>query len=186
LQKAILQQNGVKEAAILLRESPSGEKTLIAYVVPANRQRAAEAEVLQALRAKLPPSEIAPVVVVVDALPRTNSGAIDYERLPAWRQLETPPQKPVKARSPTEKLLAQIWCEVIGLDEVGVHDNFFDLGGHSVLVTQIVGRIRKLFDVNVGLRTVFERPTIAELAETIEGLLVEEISQLSEEEALRL
>ena len=92
----------------------------------------------------------------------------------------------MKARSPTEKLLAQIWCEVIGLDEVGVHDNFFDLGGHSVLVTQIVGRIRKLFDVNVGLRTVFERPTIAELAETIERLLMEEISQLSEEEALRL
>ena len=92
----------------------------------------------------------------------------------------------MKPRSSTEKVLAQIWCEVIGLDEIGVHDNFFDLGGHSVLVTQIVGRIRKLFDVNVGLRTVFERPTIAELAETIEALLVAEISQLSEEEALRL
>src|SRR5205807_7143949 len=123
-------------------------------------------------------------VVLLDALPRTTSNGIDYARLPEPRQFQPEPAKTVKPRSSTEKVLGQIWCEVIGLDEVGVHDNFFDLGGHSVLVTQIVARVRKAFDVDVGLRTVFERPTIAELAATIQALLVEEISQLSEEEAL--
>jgi len=67
-----------------------------------------------------------------------------------------------------------------------VNDNFFDLGGHSVLITQVLARIRKTFQVEIGLRTVFERPTIAELAETIESQLVEEIGSLSEEEASRL
>ena len=141
---------------------------------------------LQALRAQLPPSQIASAVVVLDSLPRTSSNAIDYPRLPAFRQVEAEPQRSVEPRTSTEKQLAKIWCEVIGLGDVGVHDNFFDLGGHSVLVTQIVARVRKLFDINIGLRTVFERPTVAELAETIESLLVEEISQMSEEEALRL
>jgi hypothetical protein len=92
----------------------------------------------------------------------------------------------VAPRTPIEKTLARIWCEVIGLDNAGVHDNFFELGGHSVLVTQVAARIRKAFQVEVGLRTVFERPTIAELAEVIEKLLVEEISSMSEEEANRL
>ena len=103
-------------------------------------------------------------------------------------KLEPEPEPPqmVPPRSTTEKLLADIWREVIGVDTLGVHDNFFDLGGHSVLVTQVVARIRKVFQVEVGLRPIFERPTIAELAETVESLLVQEINSLSEEEAQRL
>jgi acyl carrier protein len=92
----------------------------------------------------------------------------------------------VKPRNPTEKALAQIWCELIGLDEVGVTDDFFDLGGHSVLVTQVAARIRKAFDVDIGLQPIFEKPTIAELARTVEGLLVEQIGSLTEEEAHEL
>jgi hypothetical protein len=96
------------------------------------------------------------------------------------------PPAMVKPRNPTEKALAQIWCELIGLDEVGVTDDFFDLGGHSVLVTQVAARIRKAFDVDIGLQPIFEKPTIAELARTVEGLLVEQIGSLTEEEAHEL
>lgn len=110
----------------------------------------------------------------------------DYPHPPFPAQTPPEPQPAAGPRTPTEKLLADMWCDVIGVDEAGVHDNFFDLGGHSVLLTQMAGRIRQVFGVDIGLRTLFERPTIAEVAETIERLLVEEIGLMSEEEANRL
>jgi acyl carrier protein len=70
-------------------------------------------------------------------------------------------------RTEVEKKLAEIWGEVLGVERVGIHDNFFDLGGHSLLATQVVSRIREGFDTILTLHTMFERPTIAELAENI-------------------
>ena len=75
---------------------------------------------------------------------------------------------------------------MLGLDRVGVHDNFFELGGHSLLVTQVLTRVREAFNVELSLRRFFEAPTIAELAVAIEGKLVQEIQELSDEEAARL
>ena len=85
-----------------------------------------------------------------------------------------------------EEALAKIWRAVLGLDRVGVHDNFFELGGHSLLVTQVLTRVREAFNVELSLRRFFEAPTIAELAVAIEGKLVQEIQELSDEEAARL
>jgi acyl carrier protein len=91
-----------------------------------------------------------------------------------------------RSMTPTEQVLAEIWSEVIGVKEVGLHDNFFDLGGHSVLVTQIIARIRSRFQVQLDLRTVFESPTIGLLAAAVEEALVAEIEDLPEVEAERL
>jgi acyl carrier protein len=77
--------------------------------------------------------------------------------------------------TPLQETLAKMWREVIGVDEVGINDNFFDLGGHSVLVTQIVARIRKNLNVNLSLRSVFDYPTIAELSAVIEDVLLGEM-----------
>lgn len=109
---------------------------------------------------------------------------------PAPAASRTEPEEiPAAAEAPfsaTEEALAQIWREVIGLSEVGRHDNFFDLGGHSVLITQIISRARKSFGVELTLRHLFEAPTISELALIVENQLMQQLESLPESEAQRL
>jgi non-ribosomal peptide synthetase component F len=88
--------------------------------------------------------------------------------------------------SPIEEQLMAIWSEILGGKKLGIHDNFFDLGGHSVLVIQILSRVRRIFGVDLTLRAFFEGPTISEQAQNIEQKLIEEVSALSDEEAERL
>jgi hypothetical protein len=94
-------------------------------------------------------------------------------------RLET---KFVAPRTPVEKVLAKIWCEVLGLERVGIHHNFFDLGGHSLLGTRTISRIRESFETDLSLRSLFENQTVADLAEVIENILITEIDTLSEED----
>jgi acyl carrier protein len=115
----------------------------------------------------LPESMIPSVFVVMDGLPRTISGKVDKRSLPAPnRQNRTfvPP------RTPIETQLAQIWGQVLNLDRVGLNDNFFELGGHSLNATQLVSRVGKAFQVELPLRSLFDSPTLATQAETIETL----------------
>jgi acyl carrier protein len=107
--------------------------------------------------------------VFLEALPLTPNGKLDRAALP------TPdPSRPeldeifADARTPTEELLANIWAEVLTLDKVGIHDNFFDLGGHSLLATQVMSRLTQAFQIEMTLRSLFEAPTVARLAERIE------------------
>ena len=104
----------------------------------------------------------------------------------------------VSPRNPAEKTLADIWAAVLNLEQVGIHDNFFDLGGHSLLATQVISRTREAFHVDIALRTLFENPTVADLAVKIAEIQTQKIApsemqdvladleSLSEEEAERL
>jgi len=123
-------------------------------------------------------------------LPLTANGKIDRAALPAPDEARPDLERVfVGPRNAVEKELADIWAELLKLDQVGVHDNFFELGGHSLLATQVVARMRKAFNCEIRLRSLFELPTIAQLAEQIgdstasetERLLAE-IEKLSEEE----
>src|SRR5262249_2646552 len=87
--------------------------------------------------------------------------------LPANRIAGGKRRGPVVPRNSTQKKLVKIWAEVLGLGQIGVYDNFFDLGGHSLLATQIISRVRAAFQTEVSLRTLFEKPTVAELANAI-------------------
>jgi len=102
----------------------------------------------------------------MDALPLTPNGKIDRSALP--KPAATSRAGGVAPRTPTEQAVARIWCEVLGVEEVGVHDNFFELGGHSLLATRITSRVRAAFSVEVALRTLFEAPTVADLAEHVD------------------
>jgi acyl carrier protein len=127
------------------------------------------------------------VFVKLDALPLTTNGKIDRSALPAPDSENTLRDQAFMApRTPIEKRLAAILCSLLELDQVSVHDNFFFLGGHSLLGTQLIAQIRCSFGVEVALRTLFDTPTIAELSSEIERLILARIESMNEDEVQRL
>ncbi|MGH2506705.1 MAG: phosphopantetheine-binding protein, partial [Ktedonobacteraceae bacterium] len=106
-------------------------------------------------------------VVVLDALPLMVSGNMDRQALPALAAGEQRTGY-VGPRTETEEQLAAIWREVLVLEQVGINDNFFAIGGHSLQITRVLARMRTLFQVTIPLRTMFKNPTVAEMAEIIQ------------------
>ena len=123
------------------------------------------------VKMKLPEYMVPGAFVLLDSIPLTANGKIDRKALPppgqARPELETPFIGP---RTPVEKTLADIWAAVLKLERVGIHDNFFDLGGHSLLATQLISRLWLAFQLEIPLRLIFETPTIAAFAESIETM----------------
>ncbi|MCY1023457.1 non-ribosomal peptide synthetase [Pyxidicoccus sp. MSG2] len=157
----------VAQAVVAVRADAQGLPRMIAYVVAdaAMSADAAEggAEWHDSLARRLPRHMLPSAVVVLDALPRTPRGTVD------WNALSAPGggAEYVAPRTPEEESLAAIWAEVLGVERVGAQDNFFDLGGHSLLATLMVARLREVFGVDVPLRTLFELRTLAALAEYV-------------------
>jgi acyl carrier protein len=126
-------------------------------------------------------------VVLLEKLPLTPNGKVDRKALPAPRASTSPAETTfVAPRTPTEVVLAEIWCKTLGVQRVGIHDNYFRLGGHSLLAIRVVSRIREAFEIDLPMGSIFEAPTIAGLAERIEQQLILEIERLSENEAAAL
>jgi amino acid adenylation domain-containing protein len=166
--EAVLGQHpAVREAVVAARDDTPGETRLVAYVV-AEPPLAAH-DLRSFLKEKLPEHMVPAVFVPLDALLLTPTGKVDRRALPAPDRTR-PEFEPafVAPRTPTEELTAEIWTELLGVEPVGIHDNFFDLGGHSLLATQVVSRVRDTFQVEIPLRRLFEEPTVASLAESIE------------------
>ena len=164
----------VAEAIVVVRQDGSGEKQLVAYVVLRGGEPATLKELRNFLKQKLPGYMTPSSFVFLDKVPRTTNGKVDRKALPAQScgrpDLENTFVFP---RTPTEQLLAGIWCEVLGVNEIGVEDNFFDLGGHSLLAMQMISRVRNSLQVELPVRRLFETPTIAGLAIAILEFLVE-------------
>jgi len=171
IESALSQHPGVRECVVLAREDVLDVKRLVVYIV-ANQQRAPSAHDLRSfLKQKLPDYMVPSAFVYLDALPRTPNGKIDRGALPAPDQISAAlDQSYVAARTPEEEKLAKIWAQVLKLNRVGIHDNFFELGGHSLLATQVMSRLREAFQVELNLRELFEHPTVAGLAESLEAI----------------
>ncbi len=168
VEAALLEQAGVNEAVVLVREDVPGQKRLVAYVVPAEGAELRAAELRPLLAERLPAHMVPGAFVVLEKLPLSVNGKLDRRALPAPEQGTG--TEPVAPRTPTEEVLAGIWAEVLKTGRVGVEDSFFELGGHSLLATQVVSRARQAFGVEVPLRVLFEAPTVAALAGRIEAL----------------
>ncbi len=167
---ALRAQPGVRNAVVLLREDEPGDRRLVGYIVATPGETPKTDVVQQLLRASLPEHMVPAVIVSLDALPLTPNGKIDRLRLPApagerpdLTQHYEPP------RTEMEETLVRIWGDVLRVDRVGIHDNFFALGGHSLSATQVVARLRDALGVDVPLRPLFESPTIARLAPVIDA-----------------
>jgi amino acid adenylation domain-containing protein/non-ribosomal peptide synthase protein (TIGR01720 family) len=153
----------VREARVVVREDVPGEKRLVAYV---EGEVGAE-ELREHLRRTLPEHMVPAAVVVMEALPINANGKVDRKALPA-PDFASSDGRYVAPRTPVEEVLAGIWAEVLGLERVGTADGFFELGGHSLLATRLMSRIRTVFAVELPLRALFERPTVAGLAEAVD------------------
>jgi amino acid adenylation domain-containing protein len=161
----LLQHAGVQAGAVVGYKDAEGNSSLAAYIVSTEGDRIAT-DVRSFLTKQLPAAMVPASFNFVDELPLTPNGKLDRRRLPApdLTQVQT---EQVAPRSWTEEVIAGIWTEVLRRDQVGVHDDFFELGGHSLLATQVIARVRQAFHVDLPLRRLFERPTVASLAETI-------------------
>jgi myxalamid-type nonribosomal peptide synthetase MxaA len=159
----------VDHSVVVALDDAQGLKYLAAYFVPASFQAVTTSELRAFLAETLPDYMIPLAFVPLEALPLTPNGKIDRNALPApdaerragWQHNYVAP------RNRVEEILANIWCEVLDLERVGIHDSFFDLGGHSLLLTPLVLKLRDYFQLRLSMREFFERPTIAELAEMI-------------------
>src|SRR6476659_9444260 len=110
-------------------------------------------------------------IVLLETFPLTPNGKLDRRALPVPAVRTTATQAYISPRTVVEEVLAGIWSEVLHVDQVGVEDNFFQLGGHSLLATQVMARVRTSFGTEVALRTLFERPTLGQLAQSVEAAL---------------
>jgi amino acid adenylation domain-containing protein len=164
------QHPNVREVVVTAREDVPGDKRLFAYIVPNQEQATTPRDLRRFLKDKLPHYMMPSALVLLDKLPRTPNGKVDRRALPvpdkARPELE---ETFVAPRTPVEEVLVGIWAEVLGLDKLGVQDNFFEWGGHSLLATQVISRVRDAFSVELSLYSLFEAPTISSLGEKIEA-----------------
>jgi amino acid adenylation domain-containing protein/non-ribosomal peptide synthase protein (TIGR01720 family) len=158
-------QADVAECAVIVREDRPGAAQLVAYVVPRPAARLEIDALRAALGQSLPAYMVPHAFVALGALPRNANGKIDRRALPA--PTADGATGCVEPRDEHERALAEIWREVLGAERVGVTESFFALGGHSLQLTQVLARVRRVFGVEVSLRSLFEAPTVAEQARAI-------------------
>ncbi|HEX2190861.1 MAG TPA: amino acid adenylation domain-containing protein, partial [Longimicrobiaceae bacterium] len=164
----------LREAAVLAHEDLGGQKRLLAFVVPAGEAALSGAELKEYAAARLPDYMVPASYVILDEMPRTPTGKLDRRALPVPQLRGAAPYE--APRTPVEELLCEIIHAVLSADgrspreRVGIQDNFFELGGHSLLAAQVATRIRAALGVELGLRALFEAPTVAALAAEVEAL----------------
>ncbi len=160
----------LRQAVVVAREDIPGDKHLVAYVVLHERQAVSIEDLQRHAMKRLPAYMILSAFVLLEALPLTPNGKVNRLALPAPDRTRFKLETFVAARTQMEEIMAGIWSQVLGIEQVGIHDNFFALGGHSLLAMQIISRLRVALEVELPLRFFFEAPTIAELTERAKQL----------------
>ncbi|NEO97868.1 MAG: amino acid adenylation domain-containing protein [Symploca sp. SIO2E9] len=166
IETVLSQHIDVQTACVIIGEDTPGNQLIVAYIVPPPKLTPNISTLRQLLKAKLPDYMIPSAFVILESLPLTPNGKVNRGALPA-PDLSQPRDNYIAPRNPTEEMLAQIWGQVLKVEQVGINDNFFELGGHSLLATQLVSRIRNTFRLELPLPSLFNSPTVAELAKLI-------------------
>ncbi len=162
---ALSMHPAISEVVVVAREDVVGDKQLVAYIVSEPHEAVGLSELREFTRRRLPDYMVPARFVLLGHLPLTPNGKVDRAALPAPEQIESTLVAP---RTPVEELLAGMYTDLLKVPRVSVHDNFFELGGHSLLGIQLMSRVHRDFHVELPLRTLFESPTVAELALLVE------------------
>ncbi len=168
----------VDQAAVVVREETPGNPQLVAFLVPAGQSAHISEPLLEEvrsyLRERVPDYMVPSSWRLLQVMPLTPNGKVDRRALEQMKIQGAAIREHVAPRNLTEKMIAEIWGEVLGLDQVSVTADFFELGGHSLIATQVMSRVREAMRVELPVRTLFKFPTVAGLAETVaESLRVE-------------
>jgi acyl carrier protein len=161
IEAALSHHSGVREAVVVARETTPGDQRLVAYLVSANGQAPSATGLRQFLHEKLPDYMVPSAFVVLDQLPLTPNGKVDRRALPEPAELRPSLDTAyVAPLTPPQKTVARIWQELLHVEKVGLHDNFFDLGGHSLLVVQAQAKLREALGIDLPVVRLFQYPTI--------------------------
>jgi acyl carrier protein len=153
-----------------------GEKQLVAYIVPNGGPGLTRSVLQEHLRQRVPDYMVPSSFVVIDSLPQTSNGKIDRNLLPPPTEANLLGDQEIEdPRNIIEERVAAQVKALLGLQTVGRDDNFFMLGGHSLLGTQLIARLRQAFGIDVPLRTLFAKPTVAELSEDLESIILDKL-----------
>src|ERR1043165_7932107 len=183
IETVLSEHANVGQAAVTLREDKPGEPRLAAYVTAAKSGAEPDSEELRNyLKQRVPEYMVPASIMVLGQLPLSPNGKLDRRQLPAPEPARRV-QQYVAPRTELEEELVKIWQEVLSLNRVGVEDNFFDLGGHSLVATQMVSRVRARCKVELSLQSIFQHPTIASLAIHV---MQSQLERLKPDEAMRL
>ena len=167
IESVLGQHPAVRQAVVVARGDSPERKHLVCFLT-ANGPAPSSQELRSFLKGNLPEYMTPSAFVLLDALPLSPNGKVDRQALPALAETAEPHTDFVAPRTAVEQTVADVWAGVLGVQRVGVYDNFFDLGGHSLLATQVISRVAQAFQVELPLRRLFEAPTVAGLAETVE------------------
>ena len=174
----------IQTTVVVAREDTPGDKRLVAYLVPVAGSELSARDLREWLLEYLPDYMVPSAFVVLEALPLTPNGKVDRAALPApdaaHLLLEEDLALPT---TPLEEELAAIMGQLLGLEQVGIDENFFMLGGHSLMGTQIITRVAETFGVHLALRTLFDAPTVRLLAAEVEERILARLEAMSEDEA---
>lgn len=171
IEAAILKDPSVKDCAVLFREDTPGDQKLIAYVVE-NGQHFSVSAIRRKLAGELPDYMIPASFVLMPALPLSPSGKTDHLALPIpGRERPEIDDRYIAPRGEMERLIVKMWQDILHIDSVGIDDNFFDLGGHSLLLVRLTNALKKAFNQNISVMRLFEHPTVRKQVDFISGLL---------------
>ncbi|HSK80544.1 MAG TPA: SDR family NAD(P)-dependent oxidoreductase, partial [Thermoanaerobaculia bacterium] len=169
IETALARHEAVERAVALVREDAPGDRRLVAYAVVREGAAATPAALRAFLKGSLPEFMVPAAVVLLDTLPLTPTGKPDRKALPAPEGARAEEATYVTPRSEAERAIAEIWREVLRVDRVGVNDNFFDLGGHSVLMAQVHAKLAATLGREIKLLDLFKFPTVGTLAAHLSG-----------------
>ena len=185
--KALDEHPAVVASTVVAREVEPGDKRLVAYFVPASNTQPTHTELRTFIAGRVPEYMVPAIFVTLDSLPFNANGKVDRAALPAPNPANTLRDSTfVGPRNPIEERLATMLASLLDLGQVSVEDNFFLLGGHSLMGTQLIARLRDAFGIELSLKSLFDAPTVAKLSAQIEALLLAKVEAMSEDEAQRL
>jgi len=167
IEATLKQHPQVQDSLVMVREDEAIGKHLVAYVVTGQVADDFCTTLRGCLKETLPEYMVPPAFIMLDAFPLTPNGKVDKKALSTMGLTQPLETAYVAPGTPVEEELATIWCGLLQIERVGIHDDFFHLGGHSLLSMQVMSRIRSVFKVDLPLRTMFENPTVAEMASEI-------------------
>jgi amino acid adenylation domain-containing protein len=185
VEEAILGVENIRDAAVKAIDDRGPDKCLVGYYVTGTDKTVTASVLRRTLERKLPDYMVPSVFVRMEALPQTPTGKLDRNALPdpghERPELDTPYEGP---RTPVEESLTAIWADVLGLDQVGVHDDFRDLGGSSLMAGQVISRVMHTFNVELQMKVLLESSTIAEMATLVTQSMIERFDERDLEQML--